>query len=122
MNALGNSKRRYMTSAERQAVQKEAAIYCEKYIDNAIKATSLLDSIAVFQTLEEDCSASKETIILFSQKLSNRQKELFDFFHSNTYTAGLSDHELYDRDYNLAKIKELCEYYELPFDEDIFVF
>lgn len=122
MNALGNSKRRYMTSAERQAVQKEAAIYCEKYIDNAIKATSLLDMLAVLETLEEDCSASRETLIVFSQKLYKHQEELFGWLHSNTYRAGLSDHEQYDRDYNLAKIKEKCEYYDLPFDEDIFVF
>ena len=122
MNALGTSNRRVLTSAEKQAIRREAERHYTVHIENAKSCCYLFMMISLMQTLENEYNFGKKRREEFKKRFDKCLEDLNAFLESNTFTSGISEHQNFDIDYNHEKLRQLAEYYGIPFDESIFVF
>ena len=80
MKVLGNSNRRYLTSAERQAAQKEAEKFASLFVGNAEKRVQLMDTIGVMTDNSLSWSSGNTEYYLVSDVMS--QNELIEVAQS----------------------------------------
>lgn len=121
MNVLGSSKKRLLTSAEKRAVDEYGAVFYKKQIENVKACCQLFMLISLHQTMEQ-YGFSKAKQKNFRRVFMEKLDKLNRFLESNTYTAGLSDHQQFDVEYNQEKLRELAELYEIELPEGIFEF
>ena len=121
MNVLGNSKKRLLTSAEKRAVDEYGAVFYKKQIENAKACCQLFMLISLHQTMEQ-YGFSKVKQKNFRRVFMEKLDKLNRFLESNTYTAGLSDRQQFDVEYNQEKLRELAELYGIDFSDALFEF